>query len=204
MSNYRSPYVSEKNKAPKSSMKFILKYGIALILTFALIGFLENNVIETFSIPSGSMMNTLEINDQIIVDRLVPNTIPLHRGDAVVFKDPSNWLPVSDKPNGVGYLVKRVIAVGGDTISCCDAQGNLLLNGKPLNEPYIKAGDVPSQIKFNEKVPQGTVWVMGDNRSNSKDSRLEGGSISGKFVPAKDIVGKAFAIIWPYDRINFI
>ena len=150
------------------------------------------------------MNNTLEVNDRIMVNKLVPTVLALHRGDVVVFEDPSNWLPDSDKPNGEGYLVKRVIAIGGDTISCCDNEGRILVNGEPIDEPYIQPGDVPSEIEFDEKVPEGYVWVMGDNRDNSKDSRFQGDSESGKFVPLESIVGKAFAVMWPVNHWTFI
>lgn len=204
MFDYNARSKATEKREARKRMKSLLKFGSILIITFLLGNVLDTYVVSTFSIPSESMNDTLQVNDRIAVNKLVPGVTPLQRGDVIVFQDPSNWLSAAEKPDGTGYLVKRVIAVGGDAISCCDAAGHLLLNGKPLIETYIKPGDVPSQITFNEKVPAGTVWVMGDNRSNSKDSRYEGDSKTGKFVPVKDIVGRAFLIVWPFDRFNFI
>lgn len=166
--------------------------------------FLNTFVTSSFSIPSTSMTPTLEVGDRVMVNKLVPDVMALRRGDIIVFEDPSNWLSPADKQNGVGYLIKRVIAIKGDTITCCDDNGYLLLNGEPLLEPYIDPNDVPSEATFDETVPPGYVWVMGDDRNNSLDSRFQGNSQTGKFVPLSSVVGKAFFIMAPFNRWSII
>ena len=105
-------------------------------------------------------------------------------------------------PTG-GHLVKRVIGVGGDRVACCDAQGRVTVNGVPLNEKsYIMKGAKPSERHFDVKVPPGRIWVMGDNRSNSEDSRFHQDLPGGGTVPATDVVGKVWAIVWPFDRFD--
>ena len=155
--------------------------GFALILSVLIKAFL----IRSFFIPSGSMLDTLQINDRIIVNVLAPEVVELQHGDVVVFKDPGGWLGVASAvekepleqlgdfvlgtfgitaPDSAEHLVKRVIGLPGDVITCCDADGKLLLNGLPLDEPYLRAGSNPSDIEFSVTVPAGQLWVMGDNR----------------------------------------
>jgi signal peptidase I len=101
--------------------------------------------------------------------------------------------------------VKRVIGAGGDTVACCDPHGHVTVNGKPLHErSYLAPGQKPSLIRFDQKVPKGYLWVMGDNRSESADSRVHLGDPGGGFVPAKDVVGKVFAVVWPLGHFKFI
>jgi signal peptidase I len=139
------------------------------------------------------------------------------RGDVVVFEDPGGWLdapaasgttnPVTRAleifglyPTG-GHLVKRVIGVGGDRVRCCDAKGRMVVNGVPLNEQeYLAAGQQPSMIDFDIKVEPGYIWVQGDNRSNSADSRVHLGDPGGGQVPVDDVVGKVFSVVWPISH----
>jgi len=141
------------------------------------------------------------------------------------FKDPGNWLdPVAPKPQNavqhtltsaltfIGllpqdsgeHLIKRVIGVAGDHVECCDAQGRLMVNGKAIDEPYIAAGSIPSQIDFSVVVPADSVWVMGDNRQDSADSRFHQGNPGGGSVPMNDVVGVAFVTVWPVDRMTLL
>ncbi|MBA4246956.1 MAG: signal peptidase I [Microbacterium sp.] len=190
----------------------------ALVISFLIKTFL----IRSFYIPSESMMDTLIKDDRIIVNQLVPDVIGIERGDVVVFADPGGWLPeVVEPPQSplaaasdwvlslIGlsasdsdeHLVKRVIGLPGDRIVCCNDLGQLSINGIPLDEPYVllPAGtiDVSGQ-DFQEDVPEGTLWVMGDNRYDSADSRFNG------VVPIDDVVGRAFVISWPVDRWRWI
>jgi signal peptidase I len=195
--------------------------GSALVLSLLLKTFL----IRSFFIPSGSMMNTLQIDDRIIVNELVPNIVPLERGDVVVFKDPGGWLgPVEAKetnflvaagefvlsafgvvaPDSDQHLVKRVIGVGGDHVVCCDADGKLQINGVSITEPYVIAGSVPSDVKFDVTVPAGSYWVMGDNRGNSEDSRFHGDLPGKGFVGSKYVVGRAFVVSWPSSHWKWL
>ena len=175
------------------------------------------------------MENTLQVNDRVAVNRVPFISRTIHRGDVVVFHDPNNWLPAIDETSqnkvvaklhealvAVGilpnpakqYLVKRVVGVGGDNVQCCAKDGKLLINGKEATEPYIFAGNAPSDMKFNVTVPKGKLWVMGDHRGASADSRYHQDDINKGFVPESDVVGRVVAVIWPFknaklvDRVN--
>ena len=195
--------------------------GFALILSVLIKAFL----IRSFFIPSGSMLDTLQINDRIIVNVLAPEVVELQHGDVVVFKDPGGWLGVASAvekepleqlgdfvlgtfgitaPDSAEHLVKRVIGLPGDDITCCDADGKLLLNGLPLVEPYLRAGSNPSDIEFSVTVPAGQLWVMGDNRGNSTDSRYHQDLPTGGFVPIDVVVGRAMLISWPVENWTYL
>lgn len=195
--------------------------GTALVLSLLLKTFL----IRSFFIPSGSMMNTLQIDDRIIVNQLVPEVVPIERGDVVVFKDPGGWLGTvapKDKnffetvsefflssfglvaPDSDQHLVKRVIGVGGDHVVCCDADGKLQVNGKSITEPYIIDPKAPSDVDFDVTVPEGTIWVMGDNRAGSEDSRFHADLPGKGFVALKYVVGRAFVVSWPTSHWKWL
>ena len=171
------------------------------------------------------MENTLQINDRAAVNKLPFITREIHRGDVVVFHDPANWLPtwndqgtnsvvqkaktllvdVGILPNPAKqFLVKRVIGVGGDNVQCCSKSGKLIVNGKETNEPYIFAGNQPSDMKFNVTVPKGKLWVMGDHRGASADSRYHQDDINKGFVPEDEVVGRVVAVIWPFKNAKLI
>jgi len=190
---------------------------VAIVLSFLIKTFL----FRAFYIPSESMVNTLDVNDRIFVNLLVPEPFALQRGDVVVFRDSQGWLvPAAEKETGpftwvqegltfIGllpdnseqHLVKRVVGLPGDRVACCDAGGRLMVNGAPLDEPYINPTEVPQVRDFDVVVPEGKVWVMGDNRNHSADSRAHTDS-NGGFVDIADIEGKAAVIAWPLNRIT--
>ena len=196
---------------------------IALLLSFLVKTFL----VQAFYIPSESMENTLVKDDRVIVSKLTPRVSDLHRGDVVVFADPDHWLnpePTVDRGpilNGItrtltfvgllpdtaeGHLIKRVIGLPGDHVVCCDAGGQLTVNGVAINEPYVKPGEKPSEMTFDITVPQGRIWVMGDNRGHSSDSRLHdsaGDGVNGS-VPVDLVVGRAVALVWPVSRWDWL
>lgn len=202
----------------------------ALLIVAVIVSLLiKTFIVQFFYIPSGSMENTLQVNDRVAVNRVPFISRSIHRGDVVVFHDPNNWLPVIDEssqnkviaklhealvtvgilPNPAKqYLVKRVIGVGGDNVQCCAKDGKLLINGKEATEPYIFAGNAPSDMKFNVTVPKGKIWVMGDHRGASADSRYHQDDINKGFVPESDVVGRVVSVIWPFknaklvDRVN--
>ncbi|MDH6624132.1 signal peptidase I [Streptomyces sp. LBL] len=192
--------------------------GIALVLALLIKTFL----VQAFSIPSDSMQNTLQEGDRVLVDKLTPwfGSEP-ERGEVVVFHDPDSWLagePTAN-PNAVQTflswiglmpsaeekdLIKRVIGVGGDTISCKDS-GPLMVNGKALNEPYVYPGNTPCSVddqggQFTVKVPKGSIWVMGDHRQNSRDSRYNQSDKHHGMVPVDEVVGRAVVKAWPINR----
>jgi signal peptidase I len=184
----------------------------ALVLTILLKAF----VVQVFSIPSGSMENTLLPGDRILVNKMVYRFRPIDRGDIVVFSGSGSWDPPTAAPSlwdrviglvgiagpGTDY-VKRVIGVPGDHVVCCNANGQVTVNGVALSEKsYIYPGASPSQIRFNITVPPGRLWVMGDNRADSDDSRYRISDPGGGTIPESAVVGRAFLIIWPLSRIS--
>lgn len=190
---------------------------IAVVLSFLIKTFL----FRAFFIPSESMVNTLDVDDRIFVNLLVPEPFSLSRGDVVVFRDTKGWLPpapakeqgpftwVQDGLTFVGllpdnseqHLVKRVIGLPGDHVVCCDAGGKLTINGTAVDEAYINPAEVPQVRNFDVTVPEGKVWVMGDNRNHSADSRAHM-EADGGFIDLKDLEGKAAVIAWPLNRIK--
>ncbi len=199
--------------------------GMALLLSLIV----KTWLMQAFYIPSESMENTLLKGDRVIVSKLTPGPFELKRGDVIVFEDPDHWLPAlvpvqrsplasavnssltfvgllpSDEGN---HLIKRVIGLPGDHVVCCssDKAEKLTVNGVPLTEPYLFPGDAPSQQTFDITVPAGRVWVMGDHRSNSADSRPhDAGSGGAKgTVPESLIVGRAITVVWPLWRWSWL
>ncbi|KAF5994546.1 MULTISPECIES: signal peptidase I [Streptomyces] len=209
-----------KPKKPRSFWKELpLLIGIALVLALLIKTFL----VQAFSIPSDSMQNTLQQGDRVLVDKLTPwfGSEP-SRGEVVVFHDPDNWLAGEPTPNPnavqtflskIGLmpsanekdLIKRVIGVAGDTIEC-KGTGPVTVNGKALNEEsYVYAGNTPCSVddqggQFKVTVPKGKIWVMGDHRQNSLDSRYHQQDDHQGFVPVGNVVGRAIVIAWPPTR----
>jgi signal peptidase I len=182
-------------------------------------------VVQFFYIPSGSMENTLQIKDRVAVNKLPFISKSISRGDVVVFRDPNNWLPeiidygtnqylakaktalvaVGVLPNPAKqYLVKRVVGVAGDHIVCCTKDGKLTVNGIEVTEPYIFAGNKPSEMTFDVTVPAGKLWVMGDHRGASADSRYHQEDINKGFVPVSRVTGRVVAVIWPFKNITYV
>lgn len=176
---------------------------------------------QAFYIPSSSMEDTLLIGDKFVVNKLAPGPFDLGRGDIVVFLDPGGWLPpseaqqpdiVTDVLTFVGllpahadeHLIKRIVGLPGDHVICCNADGLVTINGEAIEEPYIRGDAAPSLDPFDVVVPQDHLWVMGDNRPESADSRYNLGSFGGGFVPMRNVVGTAFVIIWPLDRVTLL
>ncbi|GAA1107434.1 signal peptidase I [Arthrobacter flavus] len=200
--------------------EILIIVGIAILLSFLIKTFL----FRAFFIPSGSMENTLEIDDRIFVNQLVPAPFELQRGDVVVFQDTEGWLPAPPPGTGPGanwvkdglifvgllpddtqqHLVKRVIGMAGDRVVCCDDDGRITVNGEPLEEPYLYPGASPSDTEFDVTVPEGKIWVMGDHRNASADSRANTDKPNSGFIGVEDIEGRAAVIAWPLNRMGFL
>ncbi|WP_413966264.1 signal peptidase I [Actinacidiphila polyblastidii] len=200
-----------------------LLVGIALVLALLIKTFL----VQAFSIPSDSMQHTLERGDRVLVDKLTPwfGSEPT-RGEVVVFHDPGGWLPenppASSNPlvrglqTGLSFiglmpsadekdLIKRVIGVGGDTVEC-QGTGPVKVNGKALDEPYVYAGNTPCSpdAPFKITVPKGRIWVMGDHRQDSLDSRFHMSLPGGGTVSDDKVVGRAIVVAWPINRWDWL
>ena len=196
---------------------------ILVILALLVSLLIKSFLVQFFYIPSGSMENTLQIRDRVAVNRIPFIGNNVSRGDVIVFRDPAGWLPEASSDSGnrvtnairegfviVGvipnpakqYLVKRVIGVAGDKVVAKDEV--LTINGKPTSEPYIFAGNTPSDTDFNITVPEGKVWVMGDHRGASADSRFHQDDVNNGMVPIEKITGRVVATIWPFERVGFI
>jgi len=193
--------------------EFPILVAVALLLAVVI----KTYAIQAFFIPSGSMQNTLAINDRVLVNKIVYHLRGIHRGDIVVFNGDGSWDPGTVPASGnvfqqfadgfasmFGFghpgdiLIKRVIGLPGDHVACCDAQGRVTVNGVPLAEQsYLFPGDVPSEMRFVIKVPAGQLWVMGDHRGISDDSRDHEGDPGGGAIPESAVIGRAFVIIWP-------
>jgi signal peptidase I len=214
----RAASLDEKKESLPVWQESLLLLAIALVLAIGIKYFF----VQAFYIPSPSMEPMFIKNDRILVQKVSywGDKTP-KRGDIVVFKDPGSWLsedetrtahnPVTKALEAVGlypsggHLVKRVIGIGGDRVKCCDAQGRVTVNGKPLDEKsYLPKGTLPSEDPFDVRVPDGDLWVMGDNRDNSADSRYHMGDPGGGFVPDDLVVGKVWALIWPWKRAKWV
>jgi signal peptidase I len=192
----------------------LLLLGLALVTSIVVKAFL----MQMFFVPSASMRPELIEQDRILVEKISTWDGEVDRGDVVVFEDPGGWLGATPEPNGFqqllsivglypegGHLVKRVVAVGGDRVVCCGKQGRITVNGVPLEEgDYLRNGVRPSEKQFDVVVPDDAVWVMGDNRSNSQDSRFHLGQPGGGTVPLDNVVGKVWAIVWPTSRMEIL
>lgn len=184
-----------------------------LLLAVALVALIRAFLLQSFVIPSGSMEPTLDVGDRVLVSRV--DRDDLRRGDVVVFDGTGVFDPEAGParstlagigrgiasalgvPVGSKDYVKRIVGLPGDRVVCCDAQQRITVNGTPLTEPYLAPGDTPSATRFDIQVPAGRLWVMGDHRSDSADSRAHLGDPGGGTVPLQNVVGRVVAVWWP-------
>jgi len=204
---------------------FLKEFPFLIVVALVVSLFIKTFIVQFFFIPSGSMENTLQIDDRVAVNRVPFISNNIKRGDVVVFRDPDNWLPAADietapfiiakakaalvavgvLPNPAKqYLVKRVVGVAGDRVICCTTTGKITVNGQEMNEPYIYDGNVPSDMNFDVTVPKDKLWVMGDHRGASADSRYHQEDINKGFVPLNRVTGRVLAVIWPIKNISLV
>jgi signal peptidase I len=199
---------------------------VLVVIALALAVLIKTFLVQAFYIPSQSMQDTLQPGDRVVVSKLTYRFRSIQRGDVIVFNGVDSFSPevtVAEPTNplsrGIRWaaaalglptpnetdFIKRVIGVPGDEVKCCDPQGRVTVNGHPLAEKdYLFPGDAPSLTNFDVIVPPGKLWVMGDHRSDSQDSRHYLGLPGGGFVPESHVVGRAFAIVWPLDRAGIL
>ena len=179
---------SERRRSAKKGGGGFFEFLIILVVAFALVfGVVRPFIVEAFWIPSESMVPTLEVGDRVLVNKFIYRFTEPERGDVVVFKS----------VEGTGEdLIKRVVGLPGDTIAVRD--GTLFVNGEPQNEPYLNKAVPDNSFYAPTQVPEGNVFAMGDNRTNSADSRVFG------FLPKENIEGEAFLRFWPPGRIALL
>ena len=218
----------ERPRRGSSVLRFLRDVLIILAAAVVISFLIKTFLIRSFYIPSESMESTLLVNDRIIVNELVPAVMPISRGDIVVFQDPGGWLvpqPTVEQepivaavewvlsfvgltaPDSNDHLIKRVIGLPGDVVTCCDEYGRLSINGIPIDEPYVKLPEGVTKVSrddFSVTVPEGSLWVMGDNRYESADSRYNRDKPGNGFVPFDNVVGRAILISWPVDRWTWL
>jgi len=215
---------AKKRRSSRSSWR---ELPILIVVALAIALVVKTFVVQPFFIPSSSMEDTLMIGDKVLVNKLVYHFRSIEPGDIVVFNGVGSWdpNPPASRPSGdpvvraydatlrplfhsIGGLfgtpigqtdyIKRVIGVPGDRVKCCNAQGLVTVNGVPLHESsYLYPGAAPSDIRFNIVVPKGRLWVMGDNRAISYDSRLHRNDPGHGTIPENEVIGRAFVIVWP-------
>jgi signal peptidase I len=199
---------TEEHQDAKSKSAFWKETAILLGVAVLVAVLVKAFIVQTFFIPSGSMEHTLNIDDRVLVNKLVYDFRDPERGEVVVFEAPDEWKSVPNEED----FIKRVIGLGGDHVVCCDAEGRITVNDKALDESYLfrnAAGtaDAPSRDAFDVVVPDGRLWVMGDHRSESGDSRelyTRSGDVVRSTVPVDAVIGRAFVLFWPLGRGSWL
>jgi signal peptidase I len=200
--------------------------GVLIAIAIVLAILLKTFLVQAFFIPSGSMENTLHVYDRVLVNKVVYHLRDIKRGDIIVFNGDNSWTPevtVTPPSNPVSKAVawfsgligfappsetdfiKRVIGLPGDRVACCDAQGRITVNGVALNEgSYLYPGNSPSDTRFSIVVPPDRLWVMGDHRAMSSDSRAHMDDPGGGSIPENEVIGRAFVVIWPIGHWSWL
>jgi signal peptidase I len=213
---------SEKPPDKRRSRSFWRELPVLIIVALGLALLIKTFLLQAFYIPSGSMENTLVPNDRVLVNKLAYRLGDVQRGDVIVFAGTDSWKeevqitepsnPVTGvlrkagelfgfAPIGEKDFIKRVIGLPGDKVRCCDTRGRVTVNGKPLQETgYLYPNDKPSDDGFSVTVPAGRLWVMGDHRSGSSDSRWHQFDQAKGTIPIDHVIGRAFVVVWPLDR----
>ena len=216
--------MAEPARAPAARRRSFwheLPFLVAVALVLALL--IKAFAVQAFRIPSGSMEDTLQVGDRVLVSKIVYDFRGIDRGDIVVFNGQGSWDPaaasapseglfprvyhdvlrwVGLETDGTDYI-KRVIGLPGDHVMCCDAEGRIRVNGVPLNEgAYLYPGSSPSLQPFKIVVPPGRVWVMGDHRADSADSRYHMQEPGDGTISITEVVGRAFVVIWPLAQVQ--
>jgi signal peptidase I len=210
-------------KGAKPTRPFWVEAVVLLVIAAVIAVGVHSFLFQAFFIPSGSMENTLHVGDRVIVNRLSYKVGHVQRGQIVVFSGVDSWTPEGSvtpphnpvlrelskvgsylgfAPSGEQDFIKRVIGVPGDHVVCCNTQGQLTVNGVPLRESYLYPGSDNRTLPFDIVVPAGRLWVEGDHRNDSADSRSHTGLPGGGTIPVNKVIGRAFVIVWPFSRLH--
>lgn len=218
----------QRTRQKRGWLYFVRDVAVILVIALVVSFLVKTFVVRSFFIPSPSMENTLLVEDRILVDELTPRFTGYERGDIVVFRDPGGWLPASmpgpskgpigdgvewvlslvglSAPDSNDHLIKRVIGLPGDHVVCCNPLGQITVNDVPINETsYVRLDPgvkEPFRREYDVVVPEGMLWVLGDNRDHSADSRFNMDGPTSGFVPLDNVVGRAFLRTWPMDRLG--
>lgn len=220
--------VTERRRRNRGVKLFVRDVVLIFLAAIIISVGIKTFLIRSFYIPSGSMESTLQIDDRIIVNELVPDLVAIEHGDVVVFRDPGGWLTPRiepeqnwfvtsvdwvlsvvglSAPDSNDHLIKRVIGLPGDTVECCNTFGQMSVNGVPLEEPYLQLPSGVTKVSgtdFSVTVPKDSLWVMGDNRYDSADSRYNTDKPGKGFVPIDNVVGRAFLVSWPIGHWTWL
>ncbi len=225
--------VDESVTRPKPRRRWLYwlrDFAVVIVVAILVSAITKAFFLRSFYIPSSSMEETLQVEDRVLVNVLVPGVVPLNRGDVVVFDDRAGWLAGYPKDEekpwwesathwfqdliGFGaddaneYLIKRVIGLPGDHVTCCNLNGEIEINGQPISErEYINIPSTQknvSLVPFDKLVPEGFLFVLGDNRNNSSDSRYHEANPGQGFVSVDAVVGRAFVVSWPMKRWSWL
>ncbi|WP_425558356.1 signal peptidase I [Cryptosporangium japonicum] len=216
------PYARASTSSRRRTLPLWQEIPLLLIIAFVLATVIKTFVVQAFYIPSGSMEQTLLVSDRVLVNKFVYDTRDPRRGEVVVFRGTDSWVPENGVQQNTGTLatagrmlggligaappdekdfVKRIIGVGGDVVQCCDKDGRVEVNGTPLVEPYIFEDDPINERPFGPvTVPEGRLFMMGDHRSRSADSRVYLNDQWRGTIPVEAVIGQAYATAWPVSR----
>jgi signal peptidase I len=218
------PPARSSGKPRRKAISWWIELPVLVAFALVLMLVIKTYAVQAFFIPSSSMENTLDIGDKVLVNKIVYHLRPIARGDVIVFNGEGSWDPSAPPGSsnpvvggldrlghavvglagispGVHDFIKRVIGIPGDHVACCTASGQVTVNGVPLNEKsYLYPGNPPSLVRFSITVPPGRLWVMGDHRSVSWDSRGHMSYPGGGTIPESQVIGRAFVIMWPPSR----
>jgi signal peptidase I len=193
------------------------RIAVIVLVTALMLAFVRSLLVQSFVVPTASMAPTVHPGDRVLVSRMAYRTGDIKRGDVIVFNGAGVFEPELAAPSGLAaagralagafslpigsrdYL-KRVIGLPGDHVVCCDAAGRLSLNGTSLEETYLPPEGKPSSVRFDIRVPPDRLWVLGDNRGDSADSRAHLGDPGGGTVPVGRVVGRVVRIYWPLSH----
>lgn len=222
-----APAAGRRRRRRNPVLLFLRDVAVVVVLAVVISMLVKTFLVRPYYIPSASMEQTLVTDDRVLVNLLVPELVPLNRGDVVVFTDPGGWLEQAPPPTktpgqaiidgtleAVGLkpeetnnsLIKRIIGLPGDHVVCCNSYGQVTVNDQAISEPYVElqGNREASGTAFDVVVPDDAIWVMGDNRYNSEDSRYHQDLPTGGFVPIDDVVGRAVVLNWPFDRFTIL